>query len=412
MTQFPNIRVDGFLLDVRHWKTVEQFADHVRAYDPQQTLPFSRTAIGVVYHHTYRPLPEQWIGARSVESIARFYRRRWGWGAGPHLFIVHGSPDPNHDGIWQMTPLNERGIHAGSCNERHYGLEVVGDYDREPWPEPVERLAIGTGAVLLDWLSAPIDRQTVKGHRDCGSDKTCPGRAIDMDNVRQLLQSRLNRKNSVEAYTVDSPIMYGTAPGMSIEPYVAYLSRRSTAYDAESVRAICAAYRDTCGRVGVDWFLALAQVVHETAGLSSWWSRRPRRNPAGIGVTGETRQSRPKDGTWQYDDRFRIWRRGNAFAEWFNTTERTSAIEAHVGRLLAYALTDADTEHRVDLPEGIRIMRSEQRRLIAEALQVRPLPEEYRGVAPTIGGLSTRWAPGATYADRVVAIANEIGRLT
>jgi len=136
--------------------------------------------------------------------------------------------------------------------------------------------------------------------------------------------------------------------------------------------------------------MLLAQMIHETGCLTSWWSQRPRRNPAGIGVTGATREGAPDAPPgpgWTWDDRSSFWREGWSFPTWAD-----HAIPAHLGRLLAYALTDAQASDA-------------QRRLIDYALQYRSLPAGYRGCAPTITGLNGRWAvPGTTYGQRIIAV--------
>ena len=69
------------------------------------------------------------------------------------------------------------------------------------------------------------------------------------------------------------------------------------------------------------------------------------------------------------------------------------AIPAHLGRLLAYARTDATAS-------------AAQRQLIDQAMAVRPLPAHLRGVAPTISGLDGRWAvPGVGYGARIANLA-------
>ena len=114
-----------------------------------------------------------------------------GWTAGPHLFIAIGSPRPDDDGIWQLTPLNMRGIHAGKANAWAWGIEVVGNYDADPWPATTERYAIDAACVLLKWRGIPYTAPAVVGHRETGSPKTCPGRHIDMDRYRDNVKRRM-----------------------------------------------------------------------------------------------------------------------------------------------------------------------------------------------------------------------------
>jgi hypothetical protein len=125
--------------------------------------------------------------------------------------------------------------------------------------------------------------------------------------------------------------------------------------------------------------LVIAQMIHETGNLTSPWSQRPNRNPAGIGVTG-------------------VPGAGVKFASWTN-----DAIPAHVGRVLAYAL-----------PEGRGT--ADQLTLIAKALSYRALPTRMRGSAPTLKQLGAAhnphkegWAyPGTEYGERIAAIAERI----
>ena len=148
------------------------------------------------------------------------------------------------------------------------------------------------------------------------------------------------------------------------------LSRSHGRYTDADVRTIIGLYFETTQAVGLDPLLVVAQMILETGNLTSFWSQRPRRNPAGIGVTGQ-----PGEGV--------------SFPSW------QKAVRAHVGRLLAYAL-------RVGQENDA------QRRLIEEALTWRPLPARFRGVAPTLEKLSGRWAADREYADKIARIGNEI----
>jgi hypothetical protein len=150
-----------------------------------------------------------------------------------------------------------------------------------------------------------------------------------------------------------------------------YLTSRPTgAYTTAEVRRIARRYFDTAGPVALDPLLAVAQMALETGNLTSHWSQPPRRNPAGIGVTGAPGM-------------------GLSFPDW------RSAVRAHVGRLLAYALPIGKEDDA-------------QRRLIDEALGWRPLPDGYRGIAPNLTGLAGTWAVDTEYAGKVSRIAKAI----
>jgi hypothetical protein len=152
---------------------------------------------------------------------------------------------------------------------------------------------------------------------------------------------------------------------------VAFIDRRTSGeYETGAIRAIVERYWETCTAVGLDPFFTVVQMSLETGFLSSRWSQRPRRNPAGIGVTGKPGE-------------------GISFASW------TKAVHAHAGRLLAYAIADG---------KGT----ATQRALVTEALAVRPLPTDKRGVAPTLGRLEHTWAADPRYASKLVALGNEM----
>lgn len=154
----------------------------------------------------------------------------------------------------------------------------------------------------------------------------------------------------------------------ALERYM--LARAHGRYSDDDVRTILTRYIGTSKAVGLDPLLVVSQMVLETGNLRSHWSQRPRRNPAGIGVTGEPGV-------------------GISFPSW------DKAVRAHVGRLLAYAI-----------PKGEGT--AAQRELIDEALAWRSLPDDRRGRAPTLEGLAGTWAADARYADKIARVANEI----
>jgi Mannosyl-glycoprotein endo-beta-N-acetylglucosaminidase len=161
------------------------------------------------------------------------------------------------------------------------------------------------------------------------------------------------------------------APRAGVDAFERHLlSRKHGAYSDEDVRSILRRYVATATAAGLDPLLVVSQLVLETRNLDSFWAQRPRRNPAGIGVTGEPGI-------------------GISFPSW------DKAVHAHVGRLLAYALHDDAAN-------------ATQRALIDEALDVRPLPSDRRGCAPTVQGLAGTWAADRAYADKIIRLANQI----
>jgi len=165
-----------FRSDIRQWGDGAQLAAHLGHNDPSLGAWWQ----ALVLHHTVAPTLAQWRGRQSMLALQRYYIGL-GWDSGPHLFIAVGSPRPADDGIWQLTALSERGIHANRCNPYSIGIEVVGSYDRASWSSPMRSMVYDVLVRLQRWQRRPI---SIIGHRDCGSPKTCPGRAIDLDVVR------------------------------------------------------------------------------------------------------------------------------------------------------------------------------------------------------------------------------------
>ena len=187
------------------------------------------------------------------------------------------------------------------------------------------------------------------------------------------------------AYSVDSALL-GT-PQATPEQCANFMTMRSTGeYNANDVATVIVpAYFSTCAPVGIDAVLVVAQMILETANLTGFWAGRPRRNPAGIGVTGRSSATQPA-GQWAPKDG--VWYEGVSFATW-----KDDAIPAHVGRALAYALADMQATPA-------------QQALIAKSLTYRSL-SHFRGEAPTLAGLNGRWCvPGENYAERIAALAN------
>lgn len=192
----------GFAYAPMQWQNVAQFTEHLHNHDPS-VAPWAR---GVVVHHTYRPLPSQWHGLKSIAGLKEYYLAKE-WDAGPHLFICTGATNPADDGIFQLTPLNMRGIHATYANSAYWGIEVVGDYDGMPWSNATASMVYGTIRALFGWRGLSFDTTitmhlnrtgktetytlpAVIGHREVPyTVKSCPGKMIDMNVVRSQLKT-------------------------------------------------------------------------------------------------------------------------------------------------------------------------------------------------------------------------------
>jgi len=185
----------SFAWDGRKLATITELHAHIA------TLPVPAWPRGVVVHHTWNPTVRSWKGAQTVAAMGRYYERdvswtdgagqkRKGWSSGPNLFVAP-------DGFYIGTPLTEPGTHAGAYNSHWWGMEVVGNYDQVGWPNELRGRIYAAILLLFDWKGIRhATKDTIRGHRECGSPKTCPGTAISMDQVRSDVDALLAQRGT------------------------------------------------------------------------------------------------------------------------------------------------------------------------------------------------------------------------
>lgn len=119
-----------------------------------------------------KPTFEQWL-----KNLAAFYAGK-GWKGGPHFFVA---PDGR---IGMLTPMNMRGTHSPSWNDRAIGIETVGEFQREVFAGTSSEYALVGLLGALHWhLGLSPDHYVlgVSGIHFHKEDKrsdhdTCPGK--------------------------------------------------------------------------------------------------------------------------------------------------------------------------------------------------------------------------------------------
>lgn len=141
----------------------------------------------VVVHNTQDPTLAQWQrdgGVKRIAGLVEYYRDELKWSGGPHLFV-------EDTGIWVFTPLTTPGVHSPSWNGVSWGVEIVGDYDKEVLSDDVKANALDALAALHEWAGWADVR--LKLHKD--DPKTehtyCPGKAIDRAEFEQGIRTFL-----------------------------------------------------------------------------------------------------------------------------------------------------------------------------------------------------------------------------
>lgn len=168
----------------------------------------------VTIHHTGAPSLKTWRGygnrkapitdAKWMANLAAYYGNELGWSAGPHFFFTP-------DNFCVLSVPYRRGVHAVSFNATSWGVECVGDFDREAFtPELANRYAEGLACLHLALGISPdpyvFNTRGLHFHRDDPkTNKTCPGRGVDKARMIALVKSQMARMGDDGAHDDDDP---------------------------------------------------------------------------------------------------------------------------------------------------------------------------------------------------------------
>lgn len=144
----------------------------------------------VVLHNTAAPKLSQWhsvSGEQRLNNLEDFYKNIQKWSAGPHLFVAD-------DLIWVFTPLTTSGVHSPSWNSMAWGVEMVGDYNVEPFGAQVRDNTVSALATLHALLG--LDPNTLRLHKeDPKTTHDCPGKNVAKADIIQRVADRLAQQH-------------------------------------------------------------------------------------------------------------------------------------------------------------------------------------------------------------------------
>jgi hypothetical protein len=160
----------------------------------------------VVVHNTFIPKLSDWHtvpGAQRMQGLQTYYRDTQHWSAGPHLFVAD-------DLIWAFTPLTTSGIHSPSWNHISWGVELVGDYDTEPFGDAVRQNAVAALAGLH--ALAGLDSNTLHLHKEdpLTTHKQCPGNNVVKDDLIQQIADHMAADDPGEHMPEEAATSAGT----------------------------------------------------------------------------------------------------------------------------------------------------------------------------------------------------------
>jgi len=162
----------------------------------------------VVLHNTGVPKFSEWhkhSGHSRMKGLEHYYRDKQKWSAGPHLFVAD-------DYIWTFTRLTQPGVHAPSWNHVAWGVEMVGDYDSEPFHPRVRANAIRALAALH--RIGGLDPATLRLHKEDvnTTHKHCPGKHVSKVDIITSVKQYLSFTKLIEETMnlVAHPVGFGT----------------------------------------------------------------------------------------------------------------------------------------------------------------------------------------------------------
>lgn len=163
----------------------------------------------VTMHHTGGPDLKTWQGWQKrnppvsdeqwMRNLAGYYGKSKAqggpadgpWRSGPHFFFT-----PTHYCV--LSPPTARGVHAKSFNATSWGVECVGDFDREAFTDALrDRYAEGLACLhIAAGLDVEPFQRGVQGlhfHRDDPkTSKTCPGTKVSKDVMIDVIQAMMD----------------------------------------------------------------------------------------------------------------------------------------------------------------------------------------------------------------------------
>ena len=158
----------------------------------------------IVVHNTQIPSLAQrknGLTKQHILDLEKFYRDTQKWKAGPHLFV-------DDKQVWVFTPLTVSGTHSPSWNKVALGVEMLGDFEKEPFDGgrglEVRRNSVAAVATLCGVLG--LDPQTIRLHReDPLTTHACPGKHVRKLEIIQDVQDLLIQRHAGE-HPIKPPI--------------------------------------------------------------------------------------------------------------------------------------------------------------------------------------------------------------
>ena len=131
----------------------------------------------------------EYRGKADVETIRRWHLEK-GWDDIGYHYVITGSMYDYKAEIQPGRDLIYQGAHAFGCNGNSIGICLTGHGDHMEWTEA--QMSLLRDLVYTLRISYDIPYSNIIGHRETWYEKlhrnkTCPGKLIDMNEIRKFL---------------------------------------------------------------------------------------------------------------------------------------------------------------------------------------------------------------------------------
>ncbi len=140
---------------------------------------------GIVLHNTAAPTLAQWAEAgpnhdARIRNLRSWYEKTQRWKGGPHWFV-------SRDWINEFDGPLEHGTHSPSFNKSHFGIEMVGDFEKEAFDTgdgaKVRDNAVFLMAVLCRKFGWDPAKVIILHKEDPATTHDCPGKNVHKADV-------------------------------------------------------------------------------------------------------------------------------------------------------------------------------------------------------------------------------------
>lgn len=184
-----------------------------------------------------------------AKEIDKWHKQN-GWsGIGYHYVILNDRHDTKADGTLEKgRPVTEQGAQVAGINHMSVGICCVGDGDKDPFtPKQMERLLDLVAELRRKFKVAP---DNVIGHFEVNklikaglvaekyrTGKTCPGKKVSMDEIRQAVRARDAQAAALPVREVDLTIVDPGTPDLIWLPNLEIVGDEAEVSDGEPVGA-------------------------------------------------------------------------------------------------------------------------------------------------------------------------------